>query len=62
MTMECGIRFLTDYLEGDHYFKVSRPDHNLVRARNQFKLASSMMKHRAEMKKIINDSMKKYRV
>ena len=33
MTLECGIRFLTDYLEGDHYFKISRPAQNLDRAR-----------------------------
>ncbi len=38
MTLECGIRFLTDYLEGDHYFKISRPDQNLDRARTQFTL------------------------
>ena len=28
MTLECGIRFLTDYLEGDHYFHTARPGHN----------------------------------
>ena len=38
MTMECGVRFLTDYLEGDPYFKVSRPNHNLIRCRTQLKL------------------------
>ena len=37
MTLECGIRFLTDYLEGDHYFKTSRPGQNLDRARTQFR-------------------------
>ena len=42
MTFECGIRFLTDYLEGDTYFKIHRPNHNLDRARNQFKLVSDM--------------------
>ena len=40
MTLECGLRFLTDYLDGDHYFSVARPDHNLDRARTQFKLVS----------------------
>ena len=30
MTLECGIRFLTDYLEGDHYFHTARPGHNLA--------------------------------
>ena len=42
MTLECGIRFLTDYLEGDHYFKISRPDQNLDRARTQFTLVEGM--------------------
>ena len=36
MTYECGIRFLTDYLEGDHYFKISREGQNLDRCRTQF--------------------------
>ena len=40
MTLECGIRFLTDYLDGDRYFSVARPDHNLDRARTQFKLVA----------------------
>jgi hypothetical protein len=35
MTYEVGIRFLTDYLQGDIYFKIKRPSHNLDRARNQ---------------------------
>ena len=38
MTYECGMRFLTDYLEGDGYFHVEYPEHNLVRARNQMAL------------------------
>lgn len=38
MALECGIRFLTDYIEGDHYFKTEYPDHNLVRCRAQFRL------------------------
>jgi hypothetical protein len=36
LTLECGIRFLTDYLQGDVYFKIKRPGHNLDRCRNQF--------------------------
>ena len=39
LTYECGMRFLTDYLQGDVYFKTAYPTHNLVRARNQFALA-----------------------
>ena len=44
MTFECGMRFLTDYLDGDVYFKISpdRPRHNLDRARCQFALLADM--------------------
>ena len=42
MTLECGIRFLTDYLEGDHYFRIHRDGQNLDRCRTQFKLVSDM--------------------
>ncbi len=44
MTYECGIRFLTDFLEGDSYFKIHREGHNLDRARTQFKLVADMEK------------------
>ena len=42
MTLECGVRFLTDYLDGDHYFKIHRPEHNLDRCRTQFALVKSI--------------------
>lgn len=42
MTLECGLRFLTDYLEGDHYFKTSYPGHNLMRCRTQFRLVKDI--------------------
>ena len=42
MTLECGVRFLTDYLAGDTYFRVHREGHNLDRCRTQFKLVSEM--------------------
>ena len=42
MTLECGIRFLTDYLDGDVYFKIQRPDHNLDRTRVQLALIKDM--------------------
>ena len=42
MTMECGIRFLTDYLSGDTYFATKYKEHNLVRCRTQFKLAKEI--------------------
>ena len=53
MTFECGTRFLTDYLNGDTYFKVSRPGHNLDRARNQFKLVRDMEARLDEMRAIV---------
>ena len=43
MTYECGMRFLTDYLEGDTYFRTHRPGHNLDRARTQFRLVDEML-------------------
>ena len=42
MTLECGMRFLTDYLEGDHYFSTTRENQNLDRARTQLKLVADM--------------------
>lgn len=42
MTLECGVRFLTDYLNGDIYFSVHRPEHNLDRCRTQIKLVHDM--------------------
>ncbi len=42
MTLECGIRFLTDYLDGDHYFHIHYPTQNLDRCRTQFKLVKDM--------------------
>lgn len=53
MTMVCGVRFLTDYLDGDHYFAVHRDGQNLDRARTQFKLVADMEKKWDEMRKIV---------
>mgnify|MGYP003485953291 FL=1 len=53
MTYECGVRFLTDYLDGDVYFKTKYPEHNLVRARNQFRLVEEIEKHLPEMNAIV---------
>ena len=53
MTLECGLRFLTDYLDGDHYFGIHYPDHNLDRCRTQFKLVADMEEKWAEMAKIV---------
>ena len=53
MTLECGMRFLTDYLEGDTYFKITRENHNLDRCRTQFKLVSDMEKQWDKMNDIV---------
>ena len=53
MTLECGIRFLTDHLEGDVYFHPSRPGQNLDRARTQFKLVLDMENRWDEMAAIV---------
>ena len=53
MTYECGMRFLTDYLQGDHYFKIHREEHNPDRARTQFKLVEDMEAKWDIMKEIV---------
>lgn len=53
ITLETGMRFLTDYLEHDVYFKTAYPDHNLVRARNQLKLVADIEGRMAEFEAII---------
>ena len=55
MTLECGMRFLGDYLNGDTYFRTAYGDHNLVRCRTQLKLVAEMERHMDEMKKITQD-------
>ena len=53
MTYECGIRFLTDYLQGDTYFKIHRPEHNLDRCRTQFKMVADMEEKWETMQNIV---------
>ena len=53
MTVECGMRFLTDYLSGDTYFATKYEGHNLVRCRTQLRLAEEMENSFEEMKKIV---------
>ena len=53
MTLECGVRFLTDYLEGDVYFRIRKEDHNLDRCRTQFRLVEEMEKHWDQMQQIV---------
>ena len=59
ITLELAVRFLTDYLESDHYFKTDYPDHNLVRARAQLKLVMDMEAKWYQMQKIIENYMDK---
>ncbi|MGL4737082.1 MAG: phosphotransferase, partial [Cellulosilyticaceae bacterium] len=59
MTFECGMRFLTDYLEGDHYFKIHRHEHNLDRARTQFKLVADMESKWDELTTILKNLIQK---
>ena len=54
MTLECGMRFLTDFLQGDVYFKTAYPEHNLVRARTQFKLVKEMEEQFEQMCEVVN--------
>ncbi len=53
MTLECGMRFLTDYLKGDKYFSIDYPQHNLDRARAQLKLAQDMESKEEAMSLIV---------
>ncbi len=55
MTIECGMRFLADYLAGDTYFATKYAEHNLVRCRTQIRLASEMEAQFEEMKQIVFD-------
>ena len=54
MTLECGVRFLTDYLSGDTYFRTHYEGQNLDRCRTQFKLVTDMEAHWDEMNEIVN--------
>lgn len=54
MTYECGIRFLSDHLDGDVYFRIKRENHNLDRTRTQFKLVADMEKAFDEMNAIVD--------
>ena len=53
MSLECGMRFLTDYLEGDTYFRIHRKQHNLDRCRSQFALVADMERKWDEMAAIV---------
>ena len=53
ITFEIGVRFLTDYLAGDTYFKVHREGHNLDRCRTQFKLVESIEQQEERMERLV---------
>lgn len=57
MTMECGVRFLTDHIDGDNYFSIHREGQNLDRAHTQFKLVTDMERKWDKMKEIVNEEV-----
>ena len=59
MTIEVAVRFLKDYLDGDLYFKIRKPDHNLIRAQNQIALACDIERKLPQMMRIIEELRKK---
>ncbi|MEG0269882.1 MAG: aminoglycoside phosphotransferase family protein [Clostridia bacterium] len=58
MTLESAVRFLTDYLNGDTYFKTAHPEHNLVRTRTQIKLLEEIDAHWQELLSVVHLPMK----
>jgi hypothetical protein len=60
MTFEQGVRFLTDYLQGDAYYKVSRSEHNLDRCRTQFKLLESIEEQEERMDRLVESIEQRY--
>lgn len=62
MTYECGMRFLTDYLNGDTYFRVHYKEHNLIRCRTQFALVADIEKKFDEMKSIVEAEKSKIKL
>lgn len=60
MTLECGMRFLADHIDGDIYFRIHRENHNLDRCRTQFKLVADMESKMDKMKAIVAKCCEKY--
>lgn len=60
LTCEQAVRFLTDYILGDPYYKTACPEHNLLRARCQIALAKDMLHRHSEMEKIVRECMRGY--
>lgn len=59
ITLELAVRFLTDYLDGDRYFKTAYPEHNLIRARSQLKLVADMERKWEQMQQIVAEEAAK---
>lgn len=58
LTLECGMRFLADYIDGDVYFGTKYPEHNLDRCRTQFKLVADMESKMDEMMRVTQEAYK----
>lgn len=61
MTAECGARFLTDYLQGDVYFKTTYAEQNLQRARCHLALSRDLLRRLPELEQIVHSAAEKYR-
>jgi N-acetylhexosamine 1-kinase len=61
LTTELAVRWLDDYVQGDVYFKIKYPEHNLVRMRCQIALAKDMLAKMPEMDKIVRDCVAAYK-
>ena len=61
LTCELATRFLADYIVGDKYFKVKKPQHNLVRTRCQVALAKDMLNKMDAMNAIVQDCARRYK-
>ena len=61
MTLEVGIRFLADYINGDVYFRTHYPEHNLVRCRTQLALAADMLEKWDEMNAVVSETARQIR-
>jgi hypothetical protein len=61
ITLVIGMRFLTDHLLGDVYFKIHRPGHNLDRCRTQLKMVTSLEAQAGAMEKVVADTLKQHR-
>jgi Ser/Thr protein kinase RdoA (MazF antagonist) len=61
MTLECGLRFLADYIDGDHYFRIAYPEQNLDRARTQLKLVADMQNKWEVMNRIVAETARQVR-